>query len=229
MTPFAVAGHALQLLPSGAVFHLPSSSLLVADAHVGKDTSFRKLGVPVPGLASAGTLERLSLDLGHTQATRLVFLGDFLHAARSVDAALLTMLHLWRNRHPQVAMQLIRGNHDIAAGDPPASLNIGVVNEPHALHATDQRLPLALCHHPQAVAGHYALAGHWHPCTTVHGRGKQRLRLACFWFGDPATNALGVLPAYGEFTGKHPIERRAGDAVFAVAQRQVLALPAMPQ
>ena len=34
-----------------------------------------------------------------------------------------------------------------------------------------------------------------------------QLRLPCFWFGD----AVGVLPAFGAFTGMHPMRAGAGD------------------
>ena len=80
---------------------------------------------------------------------------------------------------------------------------------------------LALCHRPAARPGLYVLAGHHHPCTVV-GRGIDRLRLPCFQFGA----AVGVLPAFGAFTGMHPIAREAGDRVFVVADNAVHALPA---
>ena len=69
---------------------------------------------------------------------------------------------------------------------------------------------------PQA----YVLAGHWHPCIRV-GRGFDRLRLPCFWFGAQ----VGVLPAFGSFTGMHPIAHQPGDQVFAIAGDAVRAVP----
>ena len=54
----ALAGERLQLRSERAV-HLPAhGALLVADVHVGKAQSFRRLGVPVPGGRAAG-LRRL--------------------------------------------------------------------------------------------------------------------------------------------------------------------------
>jgi hypothetical protein len=40
--------------------------------------------------------------------------------------------------------------------------------------------------------------------------------------------AVGVLPAFGSFTGMHRIEPRAGDRIFPVAGNVVRALPALP-
>ena len=39
---------------------------LVADAHIGKAQSFRRLGVPVPGGTTAATLQRLSRAVAAT-------------------------------------------------------------------------------------------------------------------------------------------------------------------
>nr|MBA2673298.1 DEAD/DEAH box helicase [Ramlibacter sp.] len=121
---------------------------------------------------------------------------------------------------------LVRGNHDDRAGDPPAGLGFEVVDEP-LVHGG-----FALCHHPRPVAGSYVLAGHWHPCISVAGRAFERLRLPCFWMGDDSgalpLQAVGVLPAYGAFTGMHRIEPRAGDRIFPVAGEVVRALPPLP-
>jgi uncharacterized protein len=121
---------------------------------------------------------------------------------------------------------LVRGNHDDRAGDPPASLGFTVVDEPLPLG------PFALCHHPRPVDDAYVLAGHWHPCISVSGRAFERLRLPCFWLGDDTgqlpRQAVGILPAFGVFTGMHRIEPRAGDRIFPIADDVVRALPPLP-
>jgi DNA ligase-associated metallophosphoesterase len=147
-----------------------------------------------------------------------VFLGDFLHSARSHARGTLAVLQAWRERHPALAVTLVRGNHDDRAGDPPPSLGFEVVDEPLRLGA------FALSHHPRPVAGAYVLAGHWHPCVSVSGRAFEHLRLPCFWLGAE----VGVLPAFGSFTGMHPIARRAGDRIFPIADDTVRALPVLP-
>ena len=48
MVTIEVAGRALSLLPQKAAFLPDTRTLLIADAHIGKATSFRALGVPVP-------------------------------------------------------------------------------------------------------------------------------------------------------------------------------------
>jgi uncharacterized protein len=66
----------------------------------------------------------------------------------------------------------------------------------------------------------------------VSGRAFERLRLPCFWFGDDSGalpgHAVGVLPAFGSFTGMHRIEPHAGDRIFPVADDVVRSIPALP-
>ena len=218
----ALAGERLHLRPERVV-HLPEHGcLLVADAHVGKAVSFRKLGVPVPRGTTTETLALLDALVDATGARRIVFLGDFLHSARAHAPSTLGALARWRRECAALELTLVRGNHDLRAGDPPAALGIDVVDEPLRLGG------LALCHHPQAVQDAYALAGHWHPCVGIGGRAYDHVRLPCFWFGDPATRPVGVLPAFGSFTGMHPIAREAGDRVFAVTPERVVELPERP-
>ena len=226
MLRIRLAGEDAVLHPSGALCLAASRTLLVADAHFGKAVSFRKLGVPVPRGTTNGTLKRLSQAITETQARSVVFLGDFLHSARSHAAGTLGALAGWREANADLALTLVRGNHDDRAGDPPASLRIEVVDEPLALG------PFALCHFPKPREGRYVLAGHWHPCISVGGRAFERLRLPCFWLGDDSgqlpQQAVGVLPAFGSFTGMHRIEPRAGDRIFPVADDTVRALPPLP-
>jgi DNA ligase-associated metallophosphoesterase len=231
MLDISLAGVAqpLRLLPGGAVFLPRLQMLLVADAHFGKAVSFRRWGVPVPEGTTAGTLERLDTLVSLTAASHVVFLGDFLHSAWAHAPSTQQALAAWRQQNPTLGLTLVRGNHDDRAGDPPASLQMVVVDEPLRVGADGPGtgLGLALCHHPQPVAGAYVLAGHWHPCVSLSGAARDRLRLPCFWLGDASIHPVGILPAFGSFTGMHPIERRIRDRVFAVAGQVVREVPAL--
>ena len=226
MLRISVAAADVVLHPSGAAYLSAERTLLIADAHFGKAVSFRKLGVPVPSGTTGETLAAISSAAQDTNAKRIVFLGDFLHSKRSHAAGTLDTITQWREENAALELTLVRGNHDDRAGDPPVHLDIRVVDEPLPLG------PFALCHQPKPVQGSYVIAGHWHPCISVGGRAFERLRLPCFWFGDDSgslpENAVGVLPAFGSFTGMHRIEPRAGDRIFPVADSVVRALPALP-
>jgi DNA ligase-associated metallophosphoesterase len=215
MVTISVGGEALHLLAQKAAWLPRTRTLLIADAHIGKAVSFRALGVPVPRGTTSETLALLSTLVQQHAAQRIVFLGDFLHSARAHAPATLAAVARWREQHDALQLVLVRGNHDDHAGDPPASLRFAVVDEPLLEGG------LALCHHPRPQPGAYVLAGHIHPCVGVGGRARERLRLPCFHFGPQ----VGVLPAFGSFTGMHPIERAPGERVYAVADDTVQALP----
>ena len=214
--PVDLAGERLVLLPQRAVWLPHQGCLLVADAHIGKAVSFRRLGVPVPEGTTDGTLQRLEAAVSATGARRVIFLGDLLHSARVRSSATLAAVQHWRDRHAALDLVLVRGNHDRHAGDPPADWGVQAVDEPLRLGG------LALMHHPHPVEGAYVLAGHLHPCAVLGGRAHDRLRLPCFHFGA----SVGVLPAFGEFTGMHALPRAAGDRVFVVQGGAVRPVPA---
>jgi uncharacterized protein len=216
-----VAGAALLLLPERAAYLPQQHTLLVADAHIGKAVSFRRLGVPVPGGTTADTLARLSTAVARTGAAQVVFLGDLLHSARSAAVDTFAQVAAWREQHPHLALTLVRGNHDAHAGDPPQAWRVQCVDDPFFLPGLPQ---LALVHHPQALAGRYVLAGHTHPAALLRGRTPGRLRLPCFHLGP----SVGVLPAFGAFTGMHVMPQAAGDRVFVVAGDEVRALTTLP-
>jgi DNA ligase-associated metallophosphoesterase len=216
-TAISVGGQPLWLLPEKAAFLPETSTLLVADAHIGKALSFRRLGVPVPHGTTAETLAVLAALIVRLGVKRIVFLGDFLHSARSHGPTTMDTVARWRETHASLELTLVRGNHDDHAGDPPAHLGIHAVDEP-LMHGN-----LALCHHPVARAPAYVLAGHLHPGVSLGGRANDHLRMPCFWFGAN----VGVLPAFGAFTGLHTIRAAADDRVFAVTEERVIELGAI--
>lgn len=208
----------LRLLPERAAYLPEHQTLLVADAHVGKAQSFRRLGVPVPAGTTAATLARLSRAVAASSARQVVFLGDLLHSAQARATATLQAFADWRAAHGGLELTLVRGNHDGHAGDPPPDWGVRCVDGP--LHLG----PLALAHHPAPVQGRYVLAGHVHPGAVVAGRGPGRLRLPCFHFGPE----VGVLPAFGDFTGLHVLPRAPGDRVVVIAEDSLRALNSPP-
>jgi DNA ligase-associated metallophosphoesterase len=215
-TSMAVCGEELQLLADRAIHWVGASALLIADPHFGKAATFRAAGIFVPAGTTAVTLNRLDVLLGATDARRIVFLGDFLHAREGRHPSTLAAIDEWRAKHPSVDMLLVRGNHDRRAGDPPPTLQIACVDGPHI------EGPFAFAHHPAHVNGSYVLSGHVHPAARLHGGGREHARLPCFWFGADCA----VLPAFGEFTGLADVQVSSGDRIWVTTGSEVIALAA---
>jgi DNA ligase-associated metallophosphoesterase len=209
------AGETLWLSPWRTAYLPAHATLLVADFHLGKAHSFRRLGVPVPGGTTMAMLARLDEELRRFEPRRLVFLGDFLHAAAAQASPAAATFAQWRAQRPELALTLVRGNHDQRAGDPPPSLRIQCVDEPWALGT------LALCHHPAQRPGLAVVAGHLHPAAVVRARAHDHLRLPCFALWPDRL----VLPAFGGFTGQHTLPREAGLQCWVTDGTQVFRLP----
>jgi len=213
-----IAGQTLHLFHERAAYWAERRMLLVADAHFGKAATFRARGVPVPHGTTADNLSRLDALIERWDVEHIVFLGDFLHAREAQARPTIAALAHWRTRHARVAMTLVRGNHDARAGDPPSHLKIDVVDESWTIG------PFSMRHHPEPCARGYVLAGHLHPGYRLGGRAGDGVRLPCFWFGCEAGSRVGVLPAFGAFTGTWIVDTLPNDRVFVVAPDAVHAI-----
>jgi DNA ligase-associated metallophosphoesterase len=208
MTAFELCGQRLEPRADRTLFWVDARSLILADPHFGKVETFRAFSLPVPGGVDE-SLTRLAVALDDTKAERLVVLGDFWHARAGRTKEVCVQLARWKADRPSLVLELIRGNHD-AAGLPP----IGWGDWHTELHDP----PFVFAHYPEPSAGGYTLAGHLHPGVLLFGRGKQRLKLPCFRFAE----RVGVLPAFGGFTGLAADMPRLGERVFAVAEGRVI-------
>ena len=211
-TVIEIAGEKLHLLPERAVYWERASTLFVADPHFGKASSFRAAGVLVPRGTTTETLARLDVALRRTGGERVVFLGDFLHAHEGRSPEMFRAINDWRAARASIDMMLVRGNHDVRAGDPPRELDLLCVNGPMI------EPPFVFAHHPRRSDDGYVLAGHVHPGVRLSGAAREYTRLPCFWFGSE----VAVLPAFGEFTGLADVSPAPGDGVWVVADEEVI-------
>lgn len=196
-----------------ALFWPRTETLLIADPHWGKAAAFRAYAMPIPD-SSADDLTRLDQALARTAALRLVVLGDLIHAQASRTSSMLATFSAWRVRHSHLSILLVRGNHDQRAGDPPDEWQIQCVDAPHI------EAPFVWQHQPTPSVDGYALAGHLHPGARLIGAGRQNFVLPCFWFGA----RVGVLPAFGGFTGQAAIRPKRSDRVFVVVDEEVISV-----
>jgi uncharacterized protein len=207
-----VAGETLLLLPERAAFWARQRTLILADTHWGKAAAFRAAGFPVSEATTADGLLRLDTLVRRFDPRRIIYLGDYLHAAEGRTEATFEALREWGRTHRDVEQLLVRGNHDRGAGDPPAELNVRCVEAPFEM------APFSLRHFPAGDAAAHVLAGHIHPAARMTGPGRQRERLPCFWLQERCT----VLPAFGAFTGSADVTPSAGDRVFVIAGDSVM-------
>lgn len=201
------AGHNFEPLPSGALYWQAQETLLVADLHLEKMSSFARRGQMLPPYDTGMTLTRLEADLRRSGARRLVSLGDSFHR----DEGTTTLSPLDRARLERLMEMAewtwLAGNHD---------------PRPHALGGTCASLieiaGLVLAHEPRrGIAG--LVAGHLHPAAHIEMNGRSTRR-PCFVHD----NRLMILPAYGASTGSINILSAAFDGLFHLPGLEVTML-----
>ena len=210
------AGEKLRLHPEKAIHWPAANMLIVADLHFGKPAAFRASGIGVPESTTAADLDRLAKLLRETKATRLVICGDFMHAAKGMQPVMTAALEKWRAEHARVEMILVTGNHDQLCDPLPNAWNI--VDAGLSWHCK----PFVFTHAPGTSKSGYVIAGHLHPAIVLRETFGPSVRAPAFWFGERGA----VLPAFGSFTGMHPIRPERRDRVFAVGSGEIIqALP----
>ncbi len=208
-----IYGQSLQLLSEGAILWVDRNILFIADLHLGKVEHFRKEGFPLPVQAGHASINKLEELIKKINPEEVIFLGDLFHS--NYNSAWITFKNSMEIFHEK-KFTLVIGNHDILSDEDYSDSVLEVVPEPYILE------PFILTHHPEEEVpiNLYNLCGHIHPAVRLKGRAMQSMRLPCFYFSDH----VGILPAFGTFTGSHTIQAQAGERVYVVADDRVIAV-----
>lgn len=211
-----VQSEELELFAERAVLWPRKRTLIITDTHFGKTATFRKAGIPVPEDTTGSDLAKLSTLLKQTGATRLIILGDLLHAKAGRQPDVMNAVAEWRRLHSALNIDLIRGNHDRSAGAPPPEWNI-------EMHPQDLELgPFLFVHEPlDQMHSHYVMSGHIHPAVSLSDGLHRRVRLPCFSFGE----RQALLPAFGSFTGTYELKPIPSDRIYVAAGDEVVLVP----
>jgi DNA ligase-associated metallophosphoesterase len=197
-----IAGEAVRLLASRALYWVRERRLFLSDLHLGKADVFRRAGIGLPRGGTADDLARLSQAIAMTDARDVWILGDVVHGAVH-DSAWRSDWAAWREALPGVGVAALVGNHDRALAT--AGLGVELLGEAYAT------APFALRHEPGVVPGLHVWSGHLHPCVPVPGLGARRWPV--FWLQRETT----VLPAFSEFTGGCHVDASASDGLVLCA------------
>lgn len=196
-----------KLHPSGAIYWEDKATLLIADVHLGKIVHFRKHGAPVPASAAFKNLEKLTEVTNYFEPETICFLGDLFHSKLNEE---------WQDfekwvEYTKTKIVLVSGNHDIIPKYLYEDIGVKVFDE--LLYDG-----FYLTHHPTEIKEAFNFCGHIHPGIRMKGVGRQYLRLPCFY---KTKNQL-ILPAFGNFTGKHILTPSENDEVFAIVEAEVI-------
>ncbi|ROR25124.1 putative phosphoesterase [Comamonas sp. BIGb0124] len=204
---FERAGTRLTAYAERALFWPRGRCLLLADLHLGKGEVLRRAGIPVPRGGTAHDLARLSALIEHCRPAQLWVLGDLLHGPVPPQSDWLLQWLEWRERHGEVAVHVVRGNHDRALDD--RQLAIESHTEGHLLE------PFVLTHHATETLQGHVLCGHLHPVCRLPAL---RQRWPAFHLAPGQT----VLPAFSAFTGGSAFQPAAGEQALLCVQGHVV-------
>jgi DNA ligase-associated metallophosphoesterase len=171
---------------SGALWLPDERTLVVADLHLEKGSSYARRGVFLPPYDSAATLATLAAAIARHAPTRVIALGDSFHD-RDAEIRLdednrATLKRLQTGRD----WLWVTGNHD-----PQISAAMGGDSA-----ATVDLRGVTLHHEPDACETGFEIAGHLHPAAKIRMRGRA-LRRRCF----ALSSRRCVMPAMGAYAG----------------------------
>lgn len=202
------------------MFWQREKTLLVADLHIGKSGHFRKSGIAVPKEVNGSNLEILSQLIKDTSAEHLIILGDLFHS--NINKEWHQFID-WRKKYRELEVSLVIGNHDILEHE---HYHSGLIN----LFKKMAMAPFLFVHDLEEIANtdweetdKFVLSGHIHPAVKLMGKGRQSMKLPCFYF----THKYGILPAFGQFTGTQIINPTDNDRVFIIVDSQIISADKM--
>lgn len=212
-----LAGQSVTLMPQRAAYWRAASTLLVADLHLGKGETLAAGGVPVPKGIVEADLSRLSSAVRLTGASRILVLGDLLHAGIGIVPAMVERVAAWR-RELGVELALVPGNHDRRVERVADAWRLTLLERAH------REGPFVFVHDPEEARRHvgagYAWSGHIHPLIRLRGAGDA-VSLPCFVIGERA----GVLPAFSRFTSGVGVLPSGTERVWGIAENTLVEAP----
>ncbi|MFM7084225.1 MAG: ligase-associated DNA damage response endonuclease PdeM [Hyphomicrobium sp.] len=184
---------------SGALYWPALKTLIIADLHLEKGSSFARKGMMLPPYDTRETLIRLAEVIDRFGAETIVALGDSWHDVQGtsrISPEDLETLRIMQNNREWI---WITGNHD-----PVLSKNMG------GYVCSDLTIEgLVFRHKPSEFQVTHEIAGHLHPAAKVSLFGHT-FRRPCF-----VSNGLRiVLPAFGTYAGGLNILDDAFDPLF---------------
>lgn len=181
-----VNGQTLQPLVSGALWWPSQATLIVADLHFEKGSSFAAHGQFLPPYDTSATLHKLEVLIDDFQPNTLIALGDSFHDRAAAERVSQQDQARIGRLTAKLDWLWIAGNHD---PEPPADWGGRVAAETTVAG-------LVFRHEAEPELPDGEVSGHFHPKAGVRVRGK-RVSARCF----VSDGRRLILPSFGAYTG----------------------------
>lgn len=199
------------LLNEKALFRSADATLIIADLHLGKAQHFRKHGLYLPQKSAEKDYERMGFLIQSLHPKRIILLGDLFHSSFNQEWNLFCN---FVNSFKKTEFILVLGNHDILEEKYYTTICSRIIKD------TLEEGDVIFSHHPlkKVPKGKYSIAGHIHPGVVLYGKGKQHVKLPCFYYSG---NQL-IIPAFGSLTGLQVIVPEKESKVYVVTSNIVM-------
>lgn len=202
-------GERITLLPQRAVYWQRAEAIIIADVHWGKTAHFRKNGIAIPANTHDEDAKNLTDIVNEYTPKRLIIAGDLFHSKHNNEVD--SFAH-WRDRFPNLTVELVEGNHDILAEEVYKRLGIITVKDRLELE------PFTIIHDmPEQTTEGYYIHGHVHPAVKV-SQGRMGVKLDCFAINHERL----LLPAFGRFTGRHQLKPAEYKELYIIAEKEII-------
>jgi uncharacterized protein len=184
--PLTFAGVDFLMTVSGAFFVPKAGTLIVADLHLEKGSSFARRGTFLPPYDSHSTIVALAAAIDLFRPHRVVCLGDSFHdqqGAERLSGDVRCMLTALSGAHDWI---WVTGNHDPEPATWLGGRTIEEFRDNGLIFRHQARLG--------PIVGE--VSGHFHPKVSLIVRG-QRVSARCFVTDDRRL----IVPAFGSYTG----------------------------
>lgn len=189
------------------------NTLLLTDLHLGKSGHFRKSGIAAPQQINQVNLRRLDTLVKTVNPDRLIILGDLFHSDVNLE---WFQFEEWRSAYRDLKILLVAGNHDSLHASFYESAALDICSS----HSEAGFMFLHDSSDQKETRSEFLFSGHIHPGVLLKGKGRQTLRLPCFYQG---MNQL-ILPAFGEFTGLHVLPTKDAVYIYPIADQKIFQL-----
>lgn len=205
-----IMGCPFLLLPSKAIYWPEKKMLILADLHLGKISHFRKEGIGIPLEAKNQNWRELNELIEQFKPKQVFFLGDLFHSKYNNE---WIELEQFMANYEEVEFHLVLGNHDILDSS---------VYEKSRIHTTERYEidSFSFTHHPldNPKPDQFNFCGHIHPSVRLSGKGRQSIKLSCFYIMESQM----ILPAFGVFTGTKNLEIEKAISIYGIVEGQML-------
>lgn len=188
--------------PFPAVLLKDTSTVVIADMHIGFESAMADVGLFLPKIQLRQELEALRRIRGLTSAKRLVIAGDVKHEFGEFNATgfreLFSAFESMRSMFDEVVV--LRGNHDTYLPRVTSKIGIELLGDlrqgKYLITHGNLEIP------SPSVEGELVIIGHEHPAVVLYDDIGGKEKIPCFLLGRLVDGrGILVLPAFSTLVG----------------------------